>query len=452
MVLTAHHIRTSLAVLGAGAAVVAALLLSPRTQAPPPIPIVDGGEDGMVISARLTSSQIQRGEQTLAVSITMPPGPLVARPPLSLAVVLDRSGSMNGEPIRNAKAAASQLIEQLDPADAFTIITFSSGVETVVPMTRVTPASKAAARVAIERVYDDGGTCTSCGIERGAAELARSPIAGGLARIVLISDGQANEGLWDRGELAQLVANTASHGVSVSTVGVGLDFDEVTMTQLAEVGRGNYYFVEDTANLSAMFAREIDGLSETVASNVQLVLTPSAGVTIAEAYGYPLTRQGTTVAVPIADLRGGETHKVVLRLEVTSPVLGPLVVTQVQVGWRRVFDGATRTARTTTSAELVDDPAKVAATVDIGTLRIAEEAKTAHALDEATRAYEEHGSEAAQQILQRRNAAMRANAAALGADEVDKLGAAQAGVVDSFFAEPAKAKKAVRQKAYQLSR
>jgi len=209
-----------------------------------------------------------------------------------------------------------------------------------------------------------------------AARARRAAIAGGLARIVLISDGQANEGLWDRGELAQLVANTASHGVSVSTVGVGLDFDEVTMTQLAEVGRGNYYFVEDTANLSAMFAREIDGLSETVASNVQLVLTPSAGVTIAEAYGYPLTRQGTTVAVPIADLRGGETHKVVLRLEVTSPVLGPLVVTQVQVGWRRVFDGATRTARTTTSAELVDDPAKVAATVDIGTLRIAEEAKT----------------------------------------------------------------------------
>lgn len=101
-------------------------------------------------------------------------------------------------------------------------------------------------------------------------------------------------------------------------------------------------------------------------------------------------------------------------------------------------------------ATLVDDPAKVAATVDIPTLRAAEEAKTARALDEATRAYEEKGASAAQAIIQGRNAAMRANAAAIGADEMQKLGKASAGVVESFDAAPAKAKKAVRAKAYEM--
>ncbi len=429
---------------------VAAILLSPRHEIAIAPLIALRADDGVQITAQLTSRAIQNGEQTLAVTITAPAGKLAARPPLSLAVVLDRSGSMNGDPIRNAKAAAAQLVEQLDPADAFTIITFSSGVETVVPMTRVTPASKAAARVAIERVYDDGGTCTSCGIERAAAELARSPIAGGLQRMVLISDGQANEGLWDRGELAQLVANTAARGMSISTVGVGLDFDEVTMTQLAEVGRGNYYFVEDTANLSAMFARELGGLTDTIGANVQLVLTAPQGVTIAEAYGYPLTRQGRVVTVPIADLRAGETRKVILRVDVSGQVVGAEISAAVELDWRRVTDGSAHSAATTAVATLVDDPAKVAATVDIPTLRAAEEAKTARALDEATRAYEEKGASAAQAIIQGRNAAMRANAAAIGADEMQKLGKASAGVVESFDAAPAKAKKAVRAKAYEM--
>src|SRR5436190_1899176 len=81
----------------------------------------------------------------------------------------------------------------------------------------------------------DGGTFISCGIDRGHTELRDSPIAGGLRRMVLNSDGQANEGVWDRDELAQLASDTAARGVSISSVGVGLDFDEVTMIRLAEV-------------------------------------------------------------------------------------------------------------------------------------------------------------------------------------------------------------------------
>src|SRR5690606_24631976 len=127
---------------------------------------------------------------------------------------------------------------------------------------------KASAREAIDRIWDDGNTCISCGIERAAGELAGSPVHEGLRRIVLISDGQANAGLWDRNDLVGLATETAARGISISAVGVGLDFDEVTMTRLADVGHGHYYFVEDAARLGQMFERELGGLAETVAADV----------------------------------------------------------------------------------------------------------------------------------------------------------------------------------------
>jgi len=344
------------------------------------------------------------------------------------------------------------VIDQLDAEDAFTIVTFSSGVETVAPMSRATAAGKASARASIARIFDDGGTCISCGIDRGVSELAASPIVGGLRRMVLMSDGQANEGLWDRGELAQLAAQTAAKGVSISTVGVGLDFDELTMANLAQVGHGNYYFVEDTANLSTMFAHELGGLADTVASDARLVLTTGPGASVIEAYGYPITRRGSETIIPIADLRAGETRKVVVHVMVAAPV-GPLDVAQVHLAWRRVADGSLRNASTAATATVVDDAAQVAASVDRTAVRAAEQAQTAHALEQATAAYEKDGYEAARRVMQQRADSMRANAAAIGDDKlIEELTSTGDTMIRSIEAAPAKAKKTMRVKAYELSR
>jgi Ca-activated chloride channel family protein len=268
----------------------------------------------------------------------------------------------------------------------------------------------------------------------------------------LISDGQANQGLADRDELAQLAADKAAHGVSLSSVGVGLDFDETTMRRLAEVGRGNYYFVEDTVALSAMFSRELSNLGQTVVSDVRLVVTPEAGVRIEEAYGYPMSRAGGSVIVPVADMRAGETRKVVFRVTVTAGHRGSLVIAQVDVGWHRVSDGAQRGAHTTAEVDVVDDPHAVEASIDRATMAVVERALLARALEEAAAAYERTGIAGAKQVLDRRSQAVRANAAYLGADTVEALEAVSGDALEGFANAPAQARKVTSVKAYELAR
>ena len=446
----AHRVRTSFVLGAAGATVIAALLLASRAPHGPTSGTIPANDDGLALTAKFTSSQIlaAHDEQYVAVSITAPRGEAGRRPPLSLAVVIDRSGSMSGAPIEHAKAAAARLIGQLDSADAFTIVTYSSTDEVVVPMTRASDANKAAARAAIANIYDDGGTCISCGLTRGASELSRTPVDGGLQRIVLISDGQANEGIWDRGELAQLAQNTAAHGVSISALGVGLDFDEVTMQRIAEVGRGNYYFVEDTAQLGAMFSRELGGLTETVASDVKLLVEGGADVRIETALGYPMERQGNWVVIPVADLRAGETRKVVLRVTTTNTSLASA---HVQLGWRRVSDGSVRHATAEATAEITESASAVASSVDRGAMQAVEEALSAQALDHATTVYETQGYDAAKAVLDERVEQMNKNIYLAPAARA-RIETATGAAADSFRAAPAtKAKKVGRVQAYELA-
>lgn len=456
MVSIAARIRTSLVVGVAAGTIIAAAMMVPRGPAFRPPDGTVSSTDDMELSARLATRRILPGaqQQNLAIAITAPGASDLSsgRPPLSLAIVIDRSGSMHGPPIENAKAAALSMLRQLDSGDAFSVVTYSSSSQTVVAMQRATEAGKAAARAAIEAIDDDGGTCISCGLETGAAELGRSPVAGGLRRILLISDGQANEGVYDRDELAELAAREAATGASISTVGVGLDFDETTMRRLAELGRGNYYFAEDTAALSAMFERELGTLTRTVASDVQLLVIERPGIHVEDVYGYPMTRMAGGVVVPVADLRAGESRKVVLRLSVAAAHSGELVIADVALAWRRVSDGATGRARAIASADVVDDPAAVAASVDPPALQAIEQALSGRALEDAAAAYDRGGVSAAREILDRRSQAMRANAAYLGKDTVEALDAASGRALDGFAAAPEQAKKAASVAAHELAR
>jgi Ca-activated chloride channel family protein len=454
---TAHRIRTSLVVGAAVGTLIAAALMSPRSAA---YRLPDGtvsstdGTNGISLSARLATRRIVSGDQLQNVAVTITTGPAVAssgRPPVSLAIVIDRSGSMTGAPIENARAAALAMIRQLDPGDAFAVVSYSSSATTVLPMQPANDAARRASQAVLETIDASGGTCISCGLEAGAVELAHSPVIG-LRRLLLISDGQANAGVYDRDELAGLAARTAARGMSISTVGVGLDFDEATLRRLAEVGRGNYSFVEDTVALAAMFVRELATLGNTVASDVQLRVTARPGIHIEEAYGYPMTRLGNGVVVPVADLRAGESHKIVLRIGVAPDHTGELGLADLALDWRGVGDGAAGVAHAVASVDVVDDPAAVAASVDPAAMRAIEQALSARAIEDAAAAYDRGGLPAARQVLDQRAQAVRANAGYLGPSAVDQLEAVRARALDGFARAPAAAKKQASVTAHELAR
>jgi len=243
-----------------------------------------------------------------------------------------------------------------------------------------------------------GGTCISCGLEAGADELARTPIRDGLRRLLVISDGQASLGVVSRDALAQLAALMAARGVSISTLGVGL-FDEGTMRELAELGRGNYYVARDDVAVSQLFMHELATLRQPVASEVRLSTAPGPGVRIEEVYGYPMSRDGDRVIVAIGDLLAGETRKVVFRVALAAAPPGATrAISQIDVAWRGRSDASLRVAHATAEIDVTSAAADVAASGDPETARAIVRALSARALGPAAAAYDARGLSSGREV------------------------------------------------------
>jgi Ca-activated chloride channel family protein len=419
---------------------------------------------GMRLAVRAQQCRLLRGatETHVAVELTAPMSQRAGREPVALALVIDRSRSMIHEPLRDAKIAALRAIDALSERDAFSVVIYSTAAEQIVGLGAATEAHKAKARAAIERLTAAGGTNISDGLIKGAAALA-GPCEGDcprehVSRILLISDGVPNDGIWDHEGLVALAARTAETGVSITTVGVGLEFNERIMSEMAVAGRGNYYFVEQFADLATMFDQELASLGETVAVDTRLELVPAAGVTIVEAYGYRIERKDGTTIVPIADLRAGESRKVVVRVRVTADRAGELDLVSTRLAWRPVGAHQLRVIDSRLAVTVTDDAAAVERSTIAAAERQVQEAQMANAIDQATEAYELGDTSRANQILEGRARAAAEAAAAIGdadlgrrLDDV-KQKASQNFAVPARGAAGSRATKANRNLSYELAR
>jgi len=219
----------------------------------------------------------------------------------------------------------------------------------------------------------------------------------------------------------------------------------------AELGHGNYHLAEDTNKLADMFGRELSGLATTVAADARLVIDPMPGVSIEEAYGYQVLQQGGQTVIPLADLRAGETRKVVLRATLSgSP--GRFDVAQFKLNWRRVSDGMQDSAQTQLATLITNDASAVARSIDRTASNAIEQARTARVLEEATTIYERDGYEAAQRVLNRHinDTRNNKNIDAPAAQAIEQ--ASSDAIVNFSKAPPAKAKKAARASAYEMAR
>lgn len=393
---------------------VAALLLTHSSAPSAAVSKPSAPPGSLVLQADLASSHVLRGHHTtyMAVTLTAPEQPTQIRPMVDLAVVFDRSGSMEGEKLIQAKLAARQLIANLDNSDRFSITVYGSDVELLHPTTLATEAAKQAALTNISNIYTDGGTNLSGGLETGRAQLMSLDGAGGrVQRIVLISDGQANEGIVRPAELEALAARTTADGLSITTVGVGLDFDEKTMTQIAVSGRGNYYYAESADMLAGLFDTELKRLGATVATQVKLSLYPQSGVQVGEVVGYSRHFNKGWSSIDIPDMHAGETRKVIIGLSVTTPALSSIDLIDLSATFTNAATGVPQVQNLLVRAEIADSLTVINNNLDREANRLIERALTAKAIGDATTLYEQGRRGEADELLDGRYQAAKAQAA-----------------------------------------
>lgn len=235
------------------------------------------------------------------------------RTPVNIALVLDRSGSMSGEKLARAKEAAIVALDRLDRDDIVSVIAYDSNVEVLVPATRV--ADRDEIRRAISRLEAGGSTALFAGVSKGAAEVRKFLERRRVNRVILLSDGIANVGPSSPDALGELGASLAKDGIAVTTIGLGLDYNEDLMTALARQSDGNHAFCENYADLARIFDREFGDVLSVVAQEITIRIRCADGVRPVRVLGREAEITGQTVTATLNQLYGGQEKYLLLEVE-----------------------------------------------------------------------------------------------------------------------------------------
>lgn len=246
-----------------------------------------------------------------------------ARRPLNISLVIDRSGSMAGEKIRNAKKAAKYLIDQMQGDDYVSVVIYDGSVDVL--QEAIHPYNKQSIKNKIDAITDRGGTNLMGGAMKGYSLVKRNHSEEYINRVLLLSDGLANEGITNPTEIQRIVKRYNNQdGITISTFGVGSDYNEDLMTAMAENGMGNYYFIKDAENIAGIFRKELNGLMEVVAQNAELKITIPDFVNVDKVYGYSFDQMGRTITIKFHDLFSEETKGVLVKYSISNRINQPL--------------------------------------------------------------------------------------------------------------------------------
>jgi Ca-activated chloride channel homolog len=228
---------------------------------------------------------VQEGDRTfLQVGIQAMKGEAPKRPPLNVALVIDRSGSMQEEgKLEAAKLAARRLVERLGPNDVFSLVVFDDNVQVLLPARPM--RDKGRAQRVVAGIECGGGTNIFEGLQLGYREALKNAGREGVSRVILLSDGEVTSGEMDPAKFQQLAAANVDRDIQTTAVGLGISFNEELMMSVAREGRGNYHFIKDGGDTQKVFATELDELTHIVAKAVKLRVRLADGVGLVRVMG-----------------------------------------------------------------------------------------------------------------------------------------------------------------------
>lgn len=249
-----------------------------------------------------------------AISVRGRP-PATTLAPLNVSLVLDRSGSMAGDPFRNMVIAAETFVAQMRDGDRISVVAFSDGVWEVVPSVVINPATRAAAIAGIHTLQDGGGTFFSGGLLAGLAEVFGTFQEWQVNQVILFSDGQPNIGITSTPELSRIAARAAERGVNVTTIGFGMAHDELLMQGIADASGGNYYYVDSPHDMPGIFQREAGAILRSAARGTDIDLAVPPGLALDEVIGYDYILANNHVYVRLGSVPHGEERYAVFKFK-----------------------------------------------------------------------------------------------------------------------------------------
>lgn len=290
--------------------------------------------NGPWIGAAAASDAFLPGAQDtfVAVWIDVPTASSSAvHAPAAVALVLDTSGSMSGQKIKDARAAADKLVESLRDGDIVSVHTFSDAVQERVAPVKLDARSRQQIAGVLAELRAEGGTNLHEGVRRAGMAAIGAPQTHPIRRVVLISDGNATVGNTSTEMIGVLGERAGDRSVQITSIGVGLDYNERALNALAVRSSGRLYHLTDSKNLSEIVESEMALLKSTRAANARVAIVPAPGVDLLSVEGARGTFVNGTIEVPLGSMFAGQHKDFVVRARLRAPESGSHPIASVRL-------------------------------------------------------------------------------------------------------------------------
>lgn len=294
----------------------------------------------VTISGKLSQTKLVQGGQNtvyLDVSIKAPPMAIMEEPQRAtdMVIVLDRSGSMSGsKKMPYAKAAIRNVLSRLNGNDRFALISFANHAVVHSPLTAVSSGRREELNRIVNSIRTGGGTNMGDGLN-SALGLVSDSQNGRARKVLLLSDGHANQGIASSEGLLRIASDLARQDTVLSSVGMGLDFNELLLTRLSDQGMGHYAYLEDLSGLGQILANDLSDTRNLYASGSHLEIKLGEGVNMMDAGGYPVSQVDTsTIRIATGQLLANAEKKFVMTFRVPNADTGNLSLGEMRLNYK----------------------------------------------------------------------------------------------------------------------